>query len=45
MAYPAIFPIIMEQLVKGDVLYAILHPTMPTSLEDLQRVWVQLKEE
>ena len=45
MPYPATLPIIMESLVEGDVPYVILHPTMPTSLEDLQRSWIQLKEE
>ena len=43
--YPATLPIIMELLVEEDFPYAILHPTMPTSLEDLQRAWIQLKEE
>ena len=45
MPYPATLPIIMEPLVEGDIPYVISHPTMPTSLEDLQRAWIQLKEE
>ena len=45
MPYPSILPVIMEPMVEGDVPYTFLHPNMPTSLEDLQRNWVQLKEE
>ena len=37
MPYPSILPVIIELVVKGDVPYTILHPDMPTSLEDLQR--------
>ena len=32
-------------MVEGDVPYTVLHPDMPTSLEDLQKGWIQLKEE
>ena len=45
MPYPSILPVIMEPVAEGDVLYTILHPNMPTSLEDLQKDWIQLKEE
>ena len=45
MPYPTTLLIIMEPLVEGDVPYAISHATMHTSLEDLQRAWIQLKEE
>ena len=45
MPYPSILPVIMEPVVEGDVPYTILHPDMPTSLEDLQKGWIQLKEE
>ena len=45
MPYPSILPVIIELVVEGDAPYIILHPDMPTSLEDLQRGWVQLKEE
>ena len=45
MPYPSILPVIMEPVVEGDVPYTVLHPDMPTSLEDLQKAWVQLKEE
>ena len=45
MPYPATLLIIMEPLVEGDIPYVISHPNMPTSLEDLQRAWIQLKEE
>ena len=45
MPYPSILPVIIEPIVEGDVPYSILHPDMPTSLEDLQRYWIQLKGE
>ena len=45
MPYEAILPIIMEPVAEGDVPYTILYPDMPTSLEDLQRAWIQLKGE
>ena len=45
MPYPSILPVIIEPVVKGDVPYTILHPDMPTSLEDLQRDSIQLKGE
>ena len=44
MPYPSIFPVIIEPVKEGDVPYTILH-NMPTSLEDLQRDWIQLKGE
>ena len=43
--YPSILPVIMELVVEGDIPYTVLHPDMPTSLEDLQKGWIQLKEE
>ena len=43
--YPAIVPIVMEPVAEGDVPYTILHPDMPTSLEELQISWIQLKGE
>ena len=45
MPYPSILPVIIEPVVEGDVPYTVLHPNMPTSLEDLQKDWIQLKEE
>ena len=45
MPYEAILPIIMEPVTEGDVPYTILYPDMTTSLEDLQRAWIQLKGE
>ena len=45
MPYPSILPVIIEPIVEGDVPYTILHPNMPTSIEDLKRDWIQLKEE
>ena len=37
MLYPSILPLIVEPISKGDVPYTILHPNMPTNLEELQR--------
>ena len=31
--------------MEGDVPYTILHPDMPTYLEDLKMDWIQLKGE
>ena len=45
MPYPSIFPVIMEPFAEGDVPYTVLHPNMPTSLEDLQKDWIHIKEE
>ena len=45
MPYPSVLPVIIEPVMEGDVPYTILHPDMPTSLEDLQRDWIQLKGE
>src|SRR3954462_10877502 len=45
MPYPAILPVTIEPKVEGDVPRVILHPDMPTDLEELQKSWVQLEEE
>ena len=45
MPYPSILPVIMEPVVEEDISYTVLHPDMPTSLEDLQKGWIQIKEE
>src|SRR3954467_581348 len=45
MPYPAILPVTIEPEVEGDEPQVILHPDMPTDLEELQKSWVQLKEE
>ena len=45
MPYEAILPIIMEPVAEGDVPYTVLYPDLPTSLEDLQRAWIQIKGE
>ena len=45
MPFPSILPVIIEPVIEGDVPYTVLHPDMPTSLEDLQKAWIQLKEE
>ena len=41
--YTTILPVIMEPITEGDVPYTVLHPDMPTDLEELQRSWIQLK--
>ena len=45
MPYLYILPVIKEPVMEGEVPYTLLHPDMPTSLKDLQRSWIQLKEE
>ena len=43
--YVAILPVIVEPITEGDIPYTVLHPYMPTDLEELQRSWIQLKKE
>ena len=43
--YIAILPVIVEPVAEEDVPYTVLHPDMPTNLEELQRSWIQLKED
>ena len=45
MPYPHILPLIKEPVKEGEVPYTILHPDMPTSWEEMQKSWIQLKEE
>ena len=45
MPYPAIRPVIIELEFEGDVPQVILHPDMPTDLEELQKSQIQMKEE
>ncbi|XP_058777176.1 uncharacterized protein LOC131651534 [Vicia villosa] len=45
MPYPAVRTVIIEPEFEGDVPQVILHPDMPTDLEELKRSWIQLKEE
>ena len=40
MPYPSILPIIMEPIADTNVPHTILHPDMPTTLEELQRSWI-----
>ena len=37
MPYPSILSVIIEHVIEGDIPYTVLHPDMPTSLEDLQK--------
>ena len=45
MPYSSILPVIIEPVMEGEVPYTLLHPGLRTSLKDLQRSWIQLKEE
>ena len=45
MTYPTILPIIVGPIAEGGVPYTVLHPDMPTNFEELQKSWIQLKEE
>ena len=45
MPYEAVLPVIMEPVVEGDVPHTILYPDMPTTIEDLQNAWIQLRGE
>ena len=45
MPYPHILPVIKDHVMEGEVPYTLLYPDMPTSLEELQKSWIQLKEE
>ena len=45
MPYPAILPIIMEHVADEEVPYTILQPDMLTTFEELQKSWIQRKEE
>ena len=45
MPYSSILLVIKELVKEGEVPYTLLHPNMPTSLEELQKSWIQLKEE
>ena len=37
MPYIAVLPVIMKPIIEGDIPYTVLHPDMPTDLEELQR--------
>ena len=45
MPYPHVLPVIKEPVKEGEVPYTILYPDMPTSWEEMQKSWIQLKEE
>ena len=45
MPYAAILLVISEPIVQGDDPRTIFHPDMPTNFEELQKSWIQLKEE
>ena len=43
--YPVVLHVTMEPIAEGDTPYIVLHPDMPTDFEELQKSWIQLKEE
>ena len=45
MPYPAVLPVTLEPAIEGDTTSLGHHPDMPTDHEELQKSWVQLKEE
>src|SRR4051812_5277644 len=45
MPYPEILPMTIEPEVEESEPRVILYLDMPTDLEELQKSWVQLKEE
>ena len=45
MPYNSMLPVILEPIVQGGESRIILHPDMPTNFEELQKSWIQLKEE
>ena len=40
MPYPSILQVIIEPVKEGEVPYTLLHPDMPTLLEELQKSWI-----
>ena len=45
MPYTAISLVIVEPVAEEDVPYTVLYSDMRIDLEELQRSWIQLKEE
>ena len=45
MLYPVILHVVIEPIFEGDIPYTIIHPDMPTDLEELQKSWIQLNGE
>ena len=37
--------VIMDPVIEGGIPHTIFHPNIPTYLEELQKSWIQLKEE
>ena len=40
MPYIVVLPVIVEAITEGDIPYTVLHPDIPTYLEELQRSWI-----
>ena len=45
MPYVAVLPVIVEPTTEEGIPYTVLYPYMPTDLRELQRSWIQLKNE
>ncbi|CAI8614673.1 unnamed protein product [Vicia faba] len=45
MSYDSILQVILEPVVQVGESRIILHPDMPTNFKELQKSWIQLKEE
>ena len=45
MPYEAVLPVIVEPTIEEGIPYTVLYRYMPTDLEELQRSWIQLKNE
>ena len=45
MPYVAVLPVIVEPTTAEGIPYTVLYPYMPIDLRELQRSWIQLKNE
>ena len=45
MPYHVVLPLFVEPITEGDIPHTVLHPDIPTDLEELHKSQIQLKEE
>ena len=45
MPYEAVLPVIVEPTNEEGIPYTVLYPYMPTDPGELQRSWIQLRNE
>ena len=45
MPYTAVLQVIVEPTTEDEIPYTVPYPYMPTDLGELQRSWIQLKNE